>query len=131
MFRILCILWVCSMQPAFASSHHPQDFLKEITDTSQEGEQIVSHFCSNCHASQPLISVGAPRIGEEADWEIRVQQGIDLLFKHTDEGMQMMPPRGGCFECTDKQLLLAIYVMLPKTLQKSIEEKLSAYKKVR
>ena len=31
-----------------------------------------------------------------------------------------MPARGGCFECSDKQLYLAILAMLPETLKKSL-----------
>lgn len=98
---------------AYADSHHPQEFLQSISGSKNEGEQIYTHFCVNCHAAKPLIPLGAPRIGEEGDWKIRLKQGMDLLFKHTDEGLNAMPPRGGCFECTDKQLMLAISFMLP------------------
>ncbi|MFT4059884.1 MAG: c-type cytochrome [Legionella sp.] len=97
-----------------ANSHHPQDFLYSISGAKNEGEQIYVHFCVNCHALKPLISLGAPRIRERADWQVRLKQGMSVLFKHTDEGLGTMPPRGGCFECTDKQLLLAIKYMLPK-----------------
>ncbi len=99
---------------AYAESHHPQEFLKSINGTKNEGEQIYNHFCVNCHAKKPLISIGAPRIGEKDDWETRLKQGISILFKHTNEGLNAMPPRGGCFECTDNQLMLAIQYMLPK-----------------
>ncbi|EHL32093.1 c-type cytochrome [Legionella drancourtii] len=102
---------------AHADSHHPQEFLQSISGTKNEGEQVYAHFCVNCHATKPLIPVGAPRIGDEEDWKIRLKQGMDVLFKHTDEGLNAMPPRGGCFECTDKQLILAIKFMLPHATQ--------------
>lgn len=35
---------------AYAESHHPQEFLKSINGTKNEGEQIYNHFCVNCHA---------------------------------------------------------------------------------
>ena len=97
-----------------AASHHPQEFLKQISGSKDEGMQIVQHYCANCHALKPIIQVGAPRMGVNSDWDLRVKQGIDTLFKHTDEGLNTMPARGGCFECTDHQLLLAISAMLPK-----------------
>lgn len=103
-----------------AASHHPQDFLKAIAGSSNEGEQIVQHYCANCHALKPIIQLGAPRVGQENDWKPRVKQGIDALLKHTDEGINAMPPRGGCFECSDEQLLLAIYAMLPNTLKNGL-----------
>ncbi|MGC1183449.1 c-type cytochrome [Legionella sp.] len=102
-----------------ATSHHPQKFLQSINGSKNEGEQIYTHFCVNCHATKPLISIGAPRIGEEEDWKLRLKQGMDILFLHTDEGLNAMPPRGGCFECTDKQLILAITFMLPKEAEKN------------
>lgn len=103
---------------AKANSHHPQEFLQAISGSKNEGEQIYNHYCVNCHALKPIIPLGAPRFGEKTDWQIRLKQGMSVLFKHTDEGLGNMPPRGGCFECTDKQLLLAIKYMLPNEAKK-------------
>ena len=106
--------WLFISLQAYANSHRPQDFLHSVSGSKNEGEQIYNHFCVNCHAAKPLIPVGAPRVGEDGDWELRLKQGMDVLFQHTDEGLNAMPPRGGCFECTDKQLRLAIQFMLPR-----------------
>ena len=83
----------------------------------------------NCHAQKPIIPLGAPRIGEEDDWRLRLKQGIDVLFKHTNEGLNAMPPRGGCFECTDEQLFLAIVTIVPKKDKKVLLNALTAHKK--
>lgn len=114
---------------ANAGSHRPEDFLSKIRGSKNEGAEIYTHFCANCHADKPLIALGAPRYNEDQDWLPRLKQGISTLFKHTDEGYNAMPARGGCFECSDEQLFLAIEVMLPSTLQKSYENKLKEYKK--
>ena len=113
-YQILLISMVCAF-PSHAASvtHHPQDFLASIAGTPDEGEQIVQHFCATCHAVKPLINLGAPRMGQKTDWLTRVHQGLDCLFKHTTEGYNAMPPRGGCFECSDAQLKMAIHAMLP------------------
>lgn len=111
-----------------ADSHHPQEFLQSISGSKNEGEQIYTHFCVNCHAAKPLIPVGAPRINEDDDWKMRLKQGMDSLFKHTDEGLNAMPPRGGCFECTDKQLMLAITFMLP-AIKKNQQNERAIHKK--
>lgn len=102
---------------ALAASHHPQDFLKSIAGSKNEGAEIVKHYCAMCHAEKPLIQLGAPRLGHRSDWEPRLQQGMDIILKHTDEGLNAMPARGGCFECTDKQLLLAIEALLPESIR--------------
>ncbi len=106
--------------PAYSASHHPQDFLNHIAGSATEGEQIVQHYCVNCHGIKPLIQIGAPRMGIIADWTPRIKKGVNALFKNTDEGLNAMPARGGCFECTDEQLLLAIMAMLPETTRKSL-----------
>lgn len=98
----------------WAASHHPQEFLKSVAGSPHEGEQIVQHYCAMCHAQKPLIQLGAPTVGKVSDWSPRIKLGIDQLFKHADEGLNAMPARGGCFECSDRQLMLAIKAMLPK-----------------
>lgn len=101
-------------QPSWSASHHPQDLLNSIVGSKTEGQQIVQEYCATCHAVKPLIQLGAPRIGDVSDWKPRLKQDLQQLFKHTDEGVNAMPARGGCFECTDQQLMLAILAMLPK-----------------
>ncbi len=117
--------------PAWTASHHPQALLEAIAGSNDEGEQIVQHYCANCHALKPIIQLGAPRIGQTTDWEPRIKQGIDSLFKHSDEGINAMPARGGCFECSDPQLLLAILAMLPPKARLSIENDLKDHNKYR
>lgn len=102
-----------------AETHKPQEFLKSISGSKNEGEQIYNHFCVNCHAEKPIIPLGAPRRGNQEEWKWRLKQGMDMMFKHTDEGLNAMPARGGCFECTDKQLMMAIEFMLKKPKKNS------------
>ena len=127
--RVYKLILFMFVVPIYADSHHPQEFLKTISGTKNEGEQIYNHFCVNCHAQKPLIPLGAPRIGEENDWKKRLKQGFHVLFKHTDEGFNGMPPRGGCFECTDEQLILSIIQLVPIKDKKSLINQLKAYKK--
>jgi cytochrome c5 len=98
---------------AHAASHQPQTFLDSIRGSKTEGAQIRQHYCAMCHAEKPMVSLGAPRIGQLDDWAMRMKQGMDTLFQHADEGFNAMPARGGCFECSDEQLRMAILSMLP------------------
>lgn len=119
------ILSCCFTAPAFA--HKPAEFLQKIQGTKNEGAEIVGHFCAMCHAEQPQISIGAPRMGHFKDWESRLSHGIKPVFKHAMEGLRAMPPRGGCFECSDEQLMLAIESIIGKDGQnyvKSIKKNL-------
>ena len=93
--------------------HHPEQFIQSIQGDKDAGKQVYAKFCANCHAKQPLISLGAPRIGVKADWESRMQRSIPQMFAKIDPGLGAMPPRGGCFECSDAELKAAIIYMLP------------------
>ena len=123
------VLWALSSQ---AGIHHPQSFLDNVAGVRDEGAQIVQHYCASCHASNPLISVGAPRMQDRTDWAPRLKQGLGSLFKRVDEGFNAMPPRGGCFECSDQQLYLAIKAMLSVSDQKVLfNQKKNANKSIR
>lgn len=120
---LVCCFVALTVFQAQADSHHPQAFLKAIRGANNEGEQIYNHFCVNCHAEHPVISLGAPKIADDHDWKIRLKQGMKVVFQHCDEGFNAMPARGGCFECSDEQLMLAIQFMLPKnSLPKKINK---------
>lgn len=124
MFRYLFTIAIFLLTAnSWSASHHPQVFLTEITGSKTEGEQIVQHYCALCHAKKPMIQLGAPIIGQAKAWEPRIKQGIDALLKNCDEGLSGMPPRGGCFECSDKQLWLAIMAMIPEDLHAKITVK--------
>jgi cytochrome c5 len=101
-------LWVSLVfiAQAYSASHHPVDFIEKVKNKPHEAEKIYQAFCKNCHAPNPLIPVGAPRIGKADDW-----QGRKLLLEHTIAGKGIMPARGGCFECSDEQLQKAIEYM--------------------
>lgn len=99
-----------------AASHHPEDFLASIQGSPDAGKQIYLHFCATCHAAEnPMISIGAPRMGVESDWEPYTKsQNLDQMIQIINNGVGAMPARGGCFECSDKDLKAAVAYMLPK-----------------
>lgn len=125
---VYCLL-CCSSMLSYANSHHPQEFLSQVKGNHQEGALVYEHFCSSCHAIEPLIALGAPRKGQSQDWSWRLQQPLATLLQHTEEGFNAMPPRGGCFECSDEQLILALIFMLPENEQKKLSSAIKEYKK--
>ena len=53
--------------------------------------------CAVCHASG---AAGAPKTGDVAAWEPRLAKGEDALVKSVTDGMNAMPPKGMCYDCT-------------------------------
>ena len=125
---IFCHVIMISM--AHANTHHPQDFLDKIKDSKDAGKSVYEHFCSVCHNPKPQILLGAPRSQVHEDWVMRTKTGLNALIKNTHEGFNAMPPRGGCFECSDEQLFAALLYMLPSEEKKQLSNQIGAHKKI-
>ena len=78
------------------------------------GEQVVAQVCSACHAAGML---GAPKIGDKAEWSKRkaAAGGLDGLVKIAISGIRQMPPRGGNPDLSDDEIKAAISEMLSKS----------------
>ncbi len=75
---------------------------------ARKPEKLFDTFCFSCHGTG---WENAPVIGDSFAWEERIEQGIDVLLKHTVEGFNSMPPKGGCADCTSDELKALILWM--------------------
>lgn len=73
------------------------------------GQQVYDQFCFACHA---IGVAGAPKFGDSAQWVARVDQGMDTLMDHTINGINTMPAKGTCMNCSDDELGAAVTYML-------------------
>jgi cytochrome c5 len=76
----------------------------------RSGDEIIAAHCGACHTSGVL---GAPKIGDSADWKKRAseQGGLDGILAKAITGINAMPPKGTCATCTDDELKGAIKKM--------------------
>lgn len=93
-------------------AHYPLTFVAQLKNDPGAGRKIFKEYCASCHAAHPLIPVHAPAIGNKNDWARFSKMSLDQLFKLAAQGYGAMPARGGCFECSDAQLKLAIEYLL-------------------
>jgi cytochrome c5 len=79
------------------------------------GKKVFGSTCSLCHASG---AAGAPIFGNKADWDPRIAQGMDVLYKHAIEGFTgakgVMPARGGSTTLSDDDVKAAVNYMVDK-----------------
>lgn len=77
------------------------------------GQATFNRNCSICHATG---TAGAPKPGDKADWEPRLAQGVDVLYKHAIEGFTgskgVMPARGGAGNLGDDEIKATVDYML-------------------
>jgi len=72
-------------------------------------QTIFQDFCFSCHGTG---WENAPVVGDAFDWEERREQGIDTLLKHTLEGINAMPAKGACTDCTEEELKKTVEWMI-------------------
>lgn len=76
------------------------------------GQEIYEKHCIICHRDGVA---GAPRFAQEADWNARMaQRNIEELVTSAIHGINAMPAKGTCGECSDDDIKQAIEYMLPK-----------------
>ena len=64
--------------------------------------------CAVCHASG---AANAPKTGDAAAWEPRMAKGMDTLVQSVQNGLNAMPPKGMCFDCSDEDYKAMILYM--------------------
>ena len=72
------------------------------------GEKISQVNCILCHGAGVM---GAPKIGDAAQWEARIAQGKDKLVDHAIKGINMMPAKGGNAALSDEEVAAAVIWM--------------------
>ena len=73
-------------------------------------DDIIAAHCGACHTAGVL---GAPKIGDSAAWKERAdhQGGLDGLLAKAITGINSMPPKGTCADCSDDELKATIQKM--------------------
>ncbi|MFK7701331.1 c-type cytochrome [Pseudomonas caspiana] len=73
-------------------------------------DDIIAEHCNACHGVGLL---NAPKIGDTAAWKERAdhQGGLDGLLAKAITGLNAMPAKGTCGDCTDDELKGAIQKM--------------------
>ncbi len=71
----------------------------------RSGEDIYNASCTACHGTGVA---GAPKFGDAAAWEVHIAKGIDTLHTNAVNGINAMPPKGTCADCSDEEVHAAV-----------------------
>ncbi len=86
----------------------------QVAAAEQTPEQIYQTKCMMCHASG---AAGAPKLGDEAAWKARSEKGIDTLLKNALSGINAMPAKGLCMECSDELIKSTIEYIISNSVK--------------
>ncbi len=77
------------------------------------GKSVFGKTCAMCHA---VGAAGAPKPGDKADWEPRIAQGNEVLYKHALEGFTgakgQMPAHGANAALSNEEVKAAVDYMV-------------------
>ncbi|MCU7554788.1 c-type cytochrome [Alteromonas sp. ASW11-19] len=77
---------------------------------AMSGEDVYNQACVACHGAGVL---GAPKLQVAADWQPRLdERGLDGIWQNALDGINAMPPRGTCGQCSDDEIKAAIEYMI-------------------
>lgn len=95
-----------------------QNIKLETSDSSAStmpevpGQAIYEQHCSICHREG---LAGAPKFRFAADWQPRLdKKTLDELVASAIKGLNAMPMKGTCTECSDEDFKNVIQFMLPQ-----------------
>lgn len=86
---------------------------KPVEVKKEPGQVTYEQYCVVCHRD---AVAGAPKFRDAANWGPRTaQKNLDALTASAIKGLNAMPPKGTCQECTEADLKAAIKYMAPQS----------------
>ena len=83
-----------------------------VASGPRSGEDIYGKSCIACHASG---AAGAPKLGDVAAWSPRIGKGIDALYTGAINGINGMPAKGLCMDCSDDEIKATVDYMVSQS----------------
>lgn len=84
---------------------------QQVVQKKHPGESTYKQFCAVCHAAG---IAGAPKFRDKAMWKSRTDsKDLAQLTQSAIKGLNAMPPKGTCMNCSAEDMKQAIKYMLP------------------
>jgi len=92
-----------------AETAAPVEQPAEVAAEARDGQTIYKTSCFACHDAGVA---GAPKLGDAAAWAPRIAKGNDALYSSLQNGLNAMPPKGTCMNCSDDELKAVLDYMI-------------------
>lgn len=82
-----------------------------LISAAADNQAVVDRYnktCVMCHASGVA---NAPKTGSPEDWKPHLAKGMDTLVANVKKGINAMPPKGMCNDCSDAEYKALIQYM--------------------
>lgn len=96
-------------QPAAAQASAPMAEVAAAPAFDAEATYMAS--CNACHAAGVA---NAPKLGDKAAWDARMEKGMDAIMVNVMNGINAMPAKGLCMTCSQDDLQAIVNYMVAK-----------------
>ena len=99
----------------FATANYADDKQQALQLAQlSDGFDAEQKYMASCFACHSTGAAGAPKVGEgfKVEWEPRLEKGMDAMVTNAINGLNTMPPKGLCFDCTDDDLRALVEYMV-------------------
>ncbi len=71
----------------------------------RSGSDVYGTYCAACHGTGAM---GAPKSGDTGAWKSRLDKGFNAVLANAVKGINLMPAKGTCGDCSEKEISNAI-----------------------
>lgn len=106
--KVVCVIMAGMF--VFISSNADEVKLAQLS----EGFNPEQKYMASCFACHSTGAAGAPIVGAgmSAEWEPRLEKGLDSVVQNAINGVNTMPAKGLCFDCTDEDIRAIVEYMI-------------------
>ena len=76
-----------------------------VASGPRSGADVYNTACAACHS---IGAMGAPKAFDKGAWDGRLAKGFEKTLANAINGLNAMPPKGGCSSCSDEEIGAAI-----------------------
>lgn len=85
--------------------------MAEVAASGFDAEATYMASCNACHAAGVA---NAPKLGDKAAWDARMEKGMDAIMVNVMNGINAMPAKGLCMTCSADDLHEIVNYMVAK-----------------
>ena len=99
-------MMLVAMTAVFAMASVADDNQVQQLAQVSDGFDVEAKYMASCFACHSTGAAGAPKVGagNAEAWAPRMEKGMDAVVTNAINGLNTMPPKGLCFDCTDADL---------------------------
>ena len=107
---LICLLAGCGDDRGVLTTSEVKA-IEVVFSSAEQSPEVMEKWARNCALCHVNGEGGAPVMGDVESWQPRLERGNAMLYTHTLEGFNRMPPLGYCMDCTGEDFAAMINLL--------------------